>query len=195
MDDNNKSNRSRLALLLQKRFRGDRARELHVSRARAGAEMVCPFVASSDAVVDCMIRAAHLSEGDVCLDLGCGDGAICLGVGRLQVPGLTICGIDIDGVLCETARRRCHTFRDCVTIEQKDILDVDIQQAKATVVFTFLVPSCMATLAEQKFRNLSAGVRIIAYKFPLPAPWVPTAVLSTEDVLSARGAEVFVYLK
>lgn len=185
-------NNTKLALALQKKYRGDRARFLHVARARTGACLVCPFIACSATVVDCMIKAAKLCEGDTCFDLGCGDGAICLCVASLKVPGLTIKGVDIDSVLCDVARRRCHAFRDSVVIEQQDIMEVDLQQA--SVIFTFLVPSCMATLAETKFLNLRNGVRIVAYKYPLPvSSWTPIAVFETEDVLSQRGAQVFVY--
>ena len=70
---------------LQAKVRGDRARAVHVARARSGEALVCPFVASSSKVAECMVNAATLTEGDVCFDLGCGDGA-----GR-KVRSLWIC--------------------------------------------------------------------------------------------------------
>ena len=183
----------KLALLLQSRYRGNRARIVHVKRAREGAIMICPFVACTPVVVACLLDAANLQPGDNCLDLGCGDGAICVGVANLHIADVNITGYEIDHVLCDVARRRCVTFT-CVKIEQRAIEDVANEfLSMANVIFVFLTPSCLRVLST-KFRCLTLGTRIVCYKYPLSQEWVPTKVFETEDILSNRPAQVFHYV-
>ena len=177
---------------LQAKVRGDRARAVHVARARSGEALVCPFVASSSEVAECMVNAATLTEGDVCFDLGCGDGAICLEAlsrgGRILVRGF-----DIDPLLVSAARRRCEQFKDRVVITECDILNVDL--SSASVIFIFLVPSCLTVLEPRLRTALDSGSRIICYKYGVPS-WIAVSTFSTEDVIRQGGREsVYLYVQ
>ena len=52
------------------------------------------FIASSDAVVDAMLKIANVTRNDVVYDLGCGDGKIV--IAAAQRYGARGVGIDID---------------------------------------------------------------------------------------------------
>ena len=180
---------------LQAKFRGDRAREIHVARANTGAAFVCPFVSSSPEVVRSMVDAAELTERDIVVDLGCGDGSILLDASRRGLTGLSLTGIDIDPVLVATARRRLSEACCHVEIFEQDIIDYDL--SRATVVFTFLVPNCMEALSTRLKTQLTTGSRIIAYKFGLPSQdgWLIEKTWDVEDVIKSGGrASVYLYL-
>lgn len=177
---------------LQARFRGERAREVHVKRALRREVFVCPFVASSKHVADTMVAAASIQQGDIVYDLGCGDGQLCLTVAELEVTEVQIFGFDIDNVLVETAKRRCSQYGDMVSIINQDILCVNF--GAASVIFTFLVPSCMEVLKDIFRERLNKGTRIVCYKYGLPE-WVPVSTFTTEDVLKSNCEErVYLYV-
>lgn len=94
---------------LQAMFRGKRERSTHVVWAKEGRP-VCPFIRTPHHTVEEMAHRARVAEGDVVYDLGCGDGAITLGLlGVLRgagIPqGVRFVGFDIDTVHLSTARR------------------------------------------------------------------------------------------
>ena len=106
---------------------------------------VCPFVAASARVVDSLIELAQISNNDVVLDIGSGDGAILVHIAaRLQVPCI---GIEIDEILCRTALRRAReaSLSTFVDIVAADALYVD--PSLASVITIFLVPSCLEVLS------------------------------------------------
>ena len=176
---------------LQAKFRGDRSRALHVARARKGEKFVCPFVASSKAVSECLVDAAVLKPGDVCLDLGCGDGSVLLEIAKRGVVDVRILGVDIDALLVATAKRRLGGY-PFVTVDVADISDVDLRLA--SVIFTFLVPSCMAVLSDRFRADCAQSTRIICYKFPLP-DWEHIESWEVEDVINPQtSARVYKYI-
>ena len=174
---------------LQAKFRGDRSRAVHGARAREGAQLVCPYVASSPSVCEALVNAAELVPGDVCFDLGCGDGSVLVEAAKRGVANLSLHGVDIDHVLVATAKRRLAEFQQ-VLVEERDILDLDLQNA--SVVFTFLVPECMSVLSGRFRASLRPGTRICCYKFGLPG-WTADATWAVEDVMKPVGGEALVY--
>jgi len=178
---------------LQAKVRGDRARAVHVARARSGEAIICPFVASSSEVAECMVNAAKLVEGDVCFDLGCGDGAICLEA-LSRSAGIQVYGFDIDPVLVSTAKRRCEQYGERAIFTEGDILNVDL--STASVIFIFLVPSCLEVLEPRLRASLDSGCRIICYKYGFPSWNAAVTTFNTEDVLKKGGQEsVYLYCR
>ena len=75
--------------------------------------MVCPFVATNATAAAAMVRlAGDVRPGQVVLDLGCGDGAVLVEAVRGMrglaegEEGREVVGVELDGVLANTARRR-----------------------------------------------------------------------------------------
>ena len=67
---------------LQALFRGKVAREGEYKRAKAGADILCPFLASPPSVVAAILQLSNgqLGKDSLFYDLGCGDGQILTGV-------------------------------------------------------------------------------------------------------------------
>lgn len=86
---------------MQAKFRGNRERQVHIKRARAGIP-VCPFLRTPARAIDAMLEVSGITHGDLVYDLGCGDGAISLEVARQL--GARCVGFDIDPVFLASAR-------------------------------------------------------------------------------------------
>ena len=110
----------------------------------------------------------HLLEGFVCVCL-----CVCVFVCFRGV------GVDIDGELCEKARRRVHRhgLDDMVRVEEKTFLGMDLMEA--TLVTIFLLPECMPLIKEEITRFLQGdpvgGVcrRVVTVHFPMGNGFVP----------------------
>lgn len=174
---------------LQAKFRGQRDRDTHVVRAREG-KPVCPFVRTPVRAVRLMIELGRVGDADVVYDLGCGDGAITLGVAKHCRARCV--GFDIDTVHLATARRNAReqgVDEGQVQFRSDDVLTLDMTEA--TVILIFLVPNMLQELLP-KFAALPTGTRIIVFHFPLPE-WEPTAVVDAEHPLQPPPAMTKLY--
>ena len=204
---------------LQAKWKGMRTREGEYARAKAGATILCPYLASPPSVVDAVLKLAQvkLSENSFSLfyDLGCGEGNVLVGVAKalekIDVQSCHFVGIDIDSTLCATARRRVLEagLQEKVEIRQQDLATItsftsytgkDHTVDKVilpSVIFVFLVPSCLEILSKVLFKDLPQGTYLILYKFPLPSSdgWHPVATVTVDDAVK-KGAksEVFLYI-
>ena len=80
---------------LQARLRAKRSRELHGKRVEEG-KIWAPFVTTKMAVVRKMLEVTHAGAEDVVVDLGSGEGRICI-TAALEY-GASAIGIEIDPV-------------------------------------------------------------------------------------------------
>lgn len=171
---------------IQALFRGKRSRDVHVARAKSGCSIICPFVSSSIKVINSFLSISNITSTDLLLDLGSGDGAILVEVAKKT--GAKCIGYEIDNVLCEIAKRRVRdeNITSLVDIIQEDILNVDY--TKATIIFIFLVPSCLKVLSPILKAQCTKGTRIICYNFPLPSNegWDYIVKMETEDVVKTK---------
>jgi SAM-dependent methyltransferase len=171
---------------IQALFRGKRSRDVHVKRAKAGCSIICPFVSSSMRVVNSMLSISNIKSTDLLLDLGSGDGTILVEVAKQT--GAKCIGYEIDKVLCGIAKRRVRdeNITSLVDIVEEDILNVDY--TKATIIFMFLVPSCLKVLSPILKTQCAKGTSIICYKFPLPNDegWESVIKVETEDVVKTK---------
>ena len=176
---------------LQAIMRGNRSRELHVRRLRQGAAIVCPFVSANASVVDKVITCANISKSDLVMDIGSGDGGILLNI--CKAVGARCIGIEIDEILCRTARRKVKEAK------LEALIDVVIDDAIhanvsfSSVITLFLVPSCLSVLSPILKEKCASGTRIVNIKFPLPPPWNAVKVLECDDVVKP-GSFTFLYL-
>lgn len=132
--------------------------------ARKPAVVFVEFVATPQDVVERMLEMAGVTKNDVLYDLGCGDGRIVVTAARRY--GCQAVGYDLDPLRLEEARQNAarHRVSQLVTIERKDVLKADLQEA--TVVTLYLGTEINARLIPQ-LEKLRPGARIVSHDFAL----------------------------
>ena len=122
------------------------------------------FVATPQDVVERMLEMAGVTKEDVLYDLGCGDGRILVTAARRY--GCKAVGYDLDPLRLREARASAaeHKVGHLVTVERKDVLQADFQEA--SVVTLYLGTEINARLIPQ-LRRLRPGARIVSHDFAL----------------------------
>eukprot|EP00753_Platysulcus_tardus_P000585 PLAT1056.1.p1 GENE.PLAT1056.1~~PLAT1056.1.p1 ORF type:complete len:192 (+),score=60.50 PLAT1056.1:37-576(+) len=136
---------------------------------------VAPFSVTPQTVVDAVMDDFPLTEDDVLLDLGCGDGRwLTAAVTRY---GCRAIGVELDAELLARATEGSESagVADRITLLQQDVYDCDVSTATAVVFFG----KGDARLADKLRRELPSGARIIAVQFLLP-DWEATSCREIE---------------
>ena len=155
------------------------------------AELLATFYPTPLPVVRLMLQLSELRAGELHFDLGSGDGRIVLtAAGEL---GARSVGFEIDEELVSQSRRSIIEagLSDRAEIRRQDLLLADYSEPD--VITTFLTPEGLEKVVPRLERTLTAGARLVAYKFPLPG-WTPVRVeeLVDEDP-EVPLHEVFLY--
>lgn len=151
------------------------------------------YVPTPTNVVDKMLDAAKVGKDDVLYDLGCGDGRIVATAAKKF--GIKAKGFDIDPVRVKESRETVKKMgvENLVTIEQKDIFEVDL--SPATVVTLYLLPELNVRLIPQ-LEKLKPGSRIVSHDFDMagvePEKWWTVMAPDHRDAKKMR--EHYVYL-
>ena len=150
---------------------------------------LAPFHATPDDVVDRMLSLARVTQTDVVMDLGCGDGRI--PIRAAQKYGARGVGVDIDPQLIERARANARKagVERLVEFRVEDALTSDV--SKATVVTLYLLPSSNVRLRPILQRQLKPGSRIVSHAFSMGPDWLADEV---DTFTSANGDQVTLYL-
>jgi SAM-dependent methyltransferase len=122
------------------------------------------YVPTPQNVVDKMLDVAKIGKDDVLYDLGCGDGRIMVTAAKKY--GIKAKGFDIDPVRVKESLENVkkNHVENLVTVEQKDIFNVDL--APASVVTLYLLPELNVRLIPQ-LEKLKAGSRIVSHDFDM----------------------------
>lgn len=122
------------------------------------------YVPTPQPVVEKMLELAQVKKGDVVYDLGCGDGRIVVTAAKKY--GVKAVGFDINPERVKEARENVkkNGVEKLVTIEQKDIFELDL--SKANVVTLYLLPSLNVKLMPQ-LEKLKPGSRIVSHDFDM----------------------------
>ncbi len=122
------------------------------------------YVPTPHEVVAKMLELAKVTKDDLVYDLGCGDGRIV--VAAAKKFGCKAVGFDIDPKRVAEAKEnvRKNKVGDLVTIEQKDIFELDL--SKASVITLYLLPSLNVKLIPQ-LEKLKPGSRIVSHDFDM----------------------------
>ncbi len=148
---------------------------------------VAPFVPTPWHVIDRMLEEVGVSEGDVVVDLGSGDGRILLRAARSR--GARGVGYEINADLVDEARSaiRAAGVQERVEIIQRDIFEADL--SSATVVTLFLMTSANRRLSPKLEAELRPGARVACYKWEIP-DWNPSKTVT----VPVSGAEQPIYV-
>ncbi|MDO8620943.1 MAG: hypothetical protein Q7R31_01545 [Candidatus Levybacteria bacterium] len=115
-----------------------------------------------------MCRLAKVTKDDVIYDLGSGDGtALLVACKEFGAKGI---GIEIDPLraLISKIRVKFSNSEKDIKIIRKNFFEVDI--AKATVIFVYLVPKALNKLKQKFLKELKSGTRIVSFRYKMDLP-------------------------
>lgn len=138
------------------------------------------FVPTPREVVDKMLEMAQVKEDDVVYDLGCGDGRIVIAAAKKYKCKAVGFDLDDDRVREARAKVKAEGLEDLVTIEKKDLFEVDLKPAR--VVTLYLLPELNERLLPQ-LKQLKPGSRIVSHEFEIKGyPPKQSANVNVEEV-------------
>jgi SAM-dependent methyltransferase len=142
------------------------------------------FVPTRQAIVDAMLRLAHVGPDDVVYDLGSGDGRIPITAAREF--GARGVGIEIDPALVRRAQANLREagVADRVAFRHADLFEAEI--GEATVVTLFLYPDVNLRLRPKLLAELRPGTRVVSYWHDM-GDWKP------DKIDSARRAAIYLW--
>ena len=129
-----------------------------------------PYVPTTEAAVQAMLKLAGVKKTDVVYDLGCGDGRIVIAAAKNF--GARGVGIDINPVRISEAKENARTagVENLVRFEENDLFEADIREA--SVVTLFLLPHVNLKLRPKLLQELKPGTRIVSNTFDMD-DWKP----------------------
>lgn len=134
-----------------------------------------PFVPTSAKLIEEFIAFAKLSEDDVLVDLGSGDGSVLISCASLCSQSI---GIEIDGKLVERAKAAVPSeLKGKVLFEKMSLFSTSHEDQqkihlilqKATVVWVYLMPRVLEDIQNILKTSLRPGSRVISSTFSLPS--------------------------
>jgi SAM-dependent methyltransferase len=147
-----------------------------------------PFVPTTEAAVDAMLKLAEVKKSDVVYDLGCGDGRIVIAAAKNM--GARGVGIDINPVRIAEAKENARKagMEKLVRFEENDLFEADIHEA--SVVTLFLLPQVNLKLRPKLLQDLKPGTRIVSNTFDMgdwkAAKEITVPESNEDDYLSHR---------
>ena len=136
---------------------------------------VVPYVPTREEVIDLVLKALDLREGDVLYDLGCGDGRIPVEAAKRYPIKKAVC-VEIRDDLVERAKERAKRagVEDRVEIVKGDFFKVPIRDA--TAVYMYLLTSVNEQLRPKLEKELREGARVVTLDFQIPG-WRPVKTI------------------
>jgi hypothetical protein len=162
-------------------FRNDQLGKIGLyvgAHTRVDAPDLAPYVPTPHAVVEAMLKLAELSEDDVIIDLGCGDGRIVVAAARDY--GARGIGVDIDPELIEKAKRLAKSSGVDHLVEFRVEDATRTSLATATVVSLFLTPGGNELVRPRLENELRPGARVITHNYTIPG-WMVMGVETLGD--------------
>jgi SAM-dependent methyltransferase len=137
-----------------------------------------PYVPTTEAAVQAMLKLGEVKKTDVVYDLGCGDGRIVITAAKTF--GAHGVGIDINPVRIGEAKENAKKagVESLVRFEENDLFEADIREA--TVVTLFLLPHINLKLRPKLLQDLKPGTRIVSNTFDM-GDWKPVKEFVVPD--------------
>lgn len=143
-----------------------------LSRVSGEAKVEGPYLGTPPALIPALLTFAEVSENDVVMDLGCGDGRVILEAARLC--GCSAVGYELDQDLASRARAAAREtgLESTVDIREEDFISADVSEA--SVVFLFLPPELLSRILPDLLKRLRPRSRIVAHEqLPLQVDSAP----------------------
>jgi SAM-dependent methyltransferase len=136
-----------------------------------------PYVPTTEAAVQAMMKLGDVKKTDILYDLGCGDGRLVIAAAKLGARGV---GIDINPVRIAEARENAKKagVENLVRFEENDLFLADIHEA--TIVTLFLLPNINLKLKPKLMKDLKPGTRVVSNTFDM-GDWKAEKESTVED--------------
>ena len=146
------------------------AATLSAQSAAPRREPDVPYVPTTEAAVQAMLKLGDVKKSDVVYDLGCGDGRIVIAAAKSY--GARGVGIDINPVRIGEAKENAKKagVEKLVRFEENDLFEAKI--GEATVVTLFLLPNINLKLRPKLLQDLKPGTRVVSNTFDM-GDWKP----------------------
>ena len=153
-------------------------------------EILAPYYATPQAIVERMLALAGLKPGENMFDLGSGDGRIVITAARKYKANAI--GVEVDPALVKRSRARIDSLRlsSLARIIEGDLLRQDY--SSADVVTVFLLPIANEKLIPLLEKQLKAGARVVSHNTPF-TPWVPAKVEAIDDDGEGHSHKLYLY--
>jgi SAM-dependent methyltransferase len=143
------------------------------------------FVSTAGARIHSLLDSVSMEEGDLFVDLGCGDGRVLRAARRrYRVRAL---GFEVNPLAFLTARLLSLGMPG-IRIRRGNFWDVDL--SRADVVFCYLFPDVLERLSGKLKRELRPGATVVSCNFPLPE-WHAERVLRPEP--ARHNDPIYIY--
>lgn len=149
-----------------------------------------PFVPVPRQSMPGILDALDLRDGDVLVDLGCGDGRLLFAaVERANVQAI---GIEIAFFPWAIAsiRRAIHPKKQQITLHHASFFNIDLKAPNKVVCYLF--PGLVDKLDTKLAQDLRLGTKIVAIDFPFTHR-KPTSVIEQRLPKGMRGKDLYVY--
>lgn len=152
-------------------------------------QSLAPYLATPDDVVDRMLDLAKVTNNDVVIDLGCGDGRIPIRAARRF--GARGIGVDIDPqrIAESQANARAAGVEHLTEFRLEDAMTTDL--TPATVVTLYLLSSSNTKLRPRLQAQLRPGARVVSHAFSMGTTWPADEF---DRFTSVSGDSVTLYL-
>jgi len=151
-----------------------------------------PFVPTTEAAVEDMLKLAGVKKSDIVYDLGCGDGRIVIAAAKTY--GAKAVGIDINPERIKEARENAKKagVESLVRFEENDLFEANIKEA--TVVTLFLLSNINLKLRPKLLADLKPGTRVVSNTFDM-GDWKPDkeATVGNGDDYSYLSHRLFLW--
>jgi SAM-dependent methyltransferase len=143
------------------------------------------YVSTSRAKIAAFIEAVPMTDRQMLVDLGCGDGRVLREAQKRY--GIRAVGYEINPLAYLKARLSSFGSNKTKIIHQS-FWKADL--SRADVVFCYLYPDVMQKLADKLKSELKPGAIIVSSNFPLPG-YIPSKVIRLKS--SFHNDPIFVY--
>lgn len=157
--------------------------------AQPVGQRMAPYVPSPQEIIDRMLEVAHARQGDMVIDLGCGDGRILItAVQKFQTKAV---GIEIDPKIAGQASDMIVRLglQNKARVVRADVFDADLSQAD--VVTMYLTTSFNEKLRPKFEKSLRPGTRVVSHDYGIRG-WNPVEV--EEVFVHGRRHRIFLYV-
>jgi hypothetical protein len=143
------------------------------------------YVSTTRARIAAFIRAVPMKSNQILVDLGCGDGRV-LRLAR-RYYNVRAVGFEVN-LLAYLKARLLSIGLDGIEIKRKNFWLQNL--AWADVVFCYLYPDVMNTLAAKLQTELRPGTLIISCNFPIPG-FQPVRIIRPEGALHSDPLYIY----
>lgn len=157
--------------------------------AQTPGQRLAPYVPSPQEIIDRMLEVARTKQGDMVIDVGCGDGRVLItAVTKFQAKAT---GIEIDPRLAAEANDMILKLglKNKARVVRADVFDADLSQAD--VVTLYLTTSFNEKLRPKFEKSLRPGTRVVSHDYGIRG-WNPVDV--DEVFVHGRKHRIYLYI-